>query len=300
MLESIALSFGLKSFASYILNCTSKVLIFTDAKSLIYAKRNSTHSILLNSKLTYLQNFVSLVNVKSNSTLSINNEANRADTRGCQDYRDYGKCKHTPCIIYSFKKDSKYPPLRDCVTNSICLRTQEDITLRPNEYKKIDLGLKIFSKRYNPVQLTPKLSTRLTYSLNIMTGLVDMHYRNCLQIGIHNLSTETVWIPAGTAVCKIHSLKYLKRTIDEYELDIIDHGGELSPFNLYIDRLMKHADRDEILYAKIKEKLDKYPVEGPGFADIKCNTIEVMVELDEIAPESIDIEFMNIKLLGEE
>jgi RNase H-like domain found in reverse transcriptase len=45
MLESIALSFGLKSFASYILNCTAKVLIFTDAKSLIYAKRNSTHSI---------------------------------------------------------------------------------------------------------------------------------------------------------------------------------------------------------------------------------------------------------------
>jgi hypothetical protein len=64
MLESIVLSFGLKSFASYILNCTSKVLIFTDAKSLIYAKRNSTHSILLNSTLTYLQNFVSLVNVE--------------------------------------------------------------------------------------------------------------------------------------------------------------------------------------------------------------------------------------------
>jgi hypothetical protein len=64
MLESIALSFGLKSYASYILNCTGKVLIFTDAKSLIYAKRNSSHSILLNSTLNYLQNFVSLVNVE--------------------------------------------------------------------------------------------------------------------------------------------------------------------------------------------------------------------------------------------
>jgi hypothetical protein len=47
MLESIALSFGLKSYASYILNCTGKVLIFTDAKSLIYAKRNSSHSIIV-------------------------------------------------------------------------------------------------------------------------------------------------------------------------------------------------------------------------------------------------------------
>ncbi|MEG1724594.1 MAG: RNase H-like domain-containing protein [Anaerovoracaceae bacterium] len=64
MLESIALSFGLKTYASYILNCEATVKIFTDAKALIYAKRNSTHSILLNSTLTYLQNFVSLVNVE--------------------------------------------------------------------------------------------------------------------------------------------------------------------------------------------------------------------------------------------
>jgi dUTPase len=182
----------------------------------------------------------------SNLTHFVNNTANRADTKGCQDYRDYGKCNHTPCIIYSLRKGSKYPPLRDCVTNSICLRTQEDITLQPNEYKKIDLGLKIFSKNYNPVQLTPKLSTSLTYSLNIMTGLVNMHYRHYLQIGVHNLSTETVWLPAGLAVCEIHSLKYPKRTVDEYKADFIDHGGELSPFNLYIDRLMSYAKGEKI------------------------------------------------------
>jgi hypothetical protein len=64
VLESIALSFGLKCFASYILNCTGKVLIFTDAKSLIYSRRNSSHSMLLNSTLNYLQNFVSLINVE--------------------------------------------------------------------------------------------------------------------------------------------------------------------------------------------------------------------------------------------
>jgi hypothetical protein len=55
----------------------------------------------------------------------------------------------------------------------------------------------------------------------------------------------------------------------------------ISPFNLYIDRLTRYADRDKVLYAKIKEKLDKYPVEGPDFADIKCNAIEIMAELDE-------------------
>ena len=46
------------------MNCESKIKIFTDAKSLIYAKRNSTHSILLNGTLNYLANFISMGNVE--------------------------------------------------------------------------------------------------------------------------------------------------------------------------------------------------------------------------------------------
>ena len=64
VLESIALAYGFKIYASYILNCTGKICIFTDAKSLIYAKRNSTHSILLNSTLSYIANFVSMANIE--------------------------------------------------------------------------------------------------------------------------------------------------------------------------------------------------------------------------------------------
>jgi hypothetical protein len=64
MLEAISLAYGLKTFAPYILNCQGKVKIFTDAKALIYAKRQSTHSILLNSTINYLSNIVSLVNVE--------------------------------------------------------------------------------------------------------------------------------------------------------------------------------------------------------------------------------------------
>ena len=64
ILESIALAFGLKSFAAYLLNCQAKVTLFTDAKSLIFAKRNNSHSMLLNSALNYFAKFVSLVNVE--------------------------------------------------------------------------------------------------------------------------------------------------------------------------------------------------------------------------------------------
>jgi hypothetical protein len=64
VLESIALAYGLKVFASYLLNCEGKIKVFTDARSLIYCKRNSTHSILLNSTLNYLTNFVTLTNME--------------------------------------------------------------------------------------------------------------------------------------------------------------------------------------------------------------------------------------------
>jgi hypothetical protein len=63
-LESIALAYGLKIYSAYILSCSATVKIFTDAKSLIYAKRNSTHSILLNSTITYVTNFVWMSNIE--------------------------------------------------------------------------------------------------------------------------------------------------------------------------------------------------------------------------------------------
>lgn len=64
MLEAISLAYALKVFSPYLLNCQGTIKIFTDAKGLIYAKRMSTHSILLNNTLNYLTNFVSLLNVE--------------------------------------------------------------------------------------------------------------------------------------------------------------------------------------------------------------------------------------------
>ena len=64
ILEAISLAYALKVFATYLLNCKSNVKIFTDAKSLIYAKRMSNHSILLNNTVNYISNFVSLINAQ--------------------------------------------------------------------------------------------------------------------------------------------------------------------------------------------------------------------------------------------
>ena len=64
VLESIALAYGLKTFASYILNCKSTVKIFTDSRSLIYLKRNVKKSLIVNSTLNYIENFLSLANVE--------------------------------------------------------------------------------------------------------------------------------------------------------------------------------------------------------------------------------------------
>jgi dUTPase len=108
-----------------------------------------------------------------------------------------GKCKHTPCIIYRLKDGCKYRPEHDDCTSGINLRLQQTVSLEPNEFKKIDLGIKMFSNRCRPIQLTPKLDTCLKYSVHLMTGLVDVWFNHYTQIGIHNLSNEKVTIPEG-------------------------------------------------------------------------------------------------------
>jgi hypothetical protein len=63
-LESIALAYGLKVCASYILNCKGTVKLFTDSRSLMYAKRNTKRNLMLNSTLNYIENFVSMKNIE--------------------------------------------------------------------------------------------------------------------------------------------------------------------------------------------------------------------------------------------
>jgi dUTPase len=152
-----------------------------------------------------------------------------------------GKCKHTPCVIYSMKRHCKFRPEHDDVTHGINLKIQENEILEPNEFKKIDLGIKIFSNRCRPVHLTPKLTTCLKYSVQILTGLVDIGFSSYLQIGIFNCTNEIVRIPKGKEMCEIHCLEHPIKVIDEYESETIDHGGELEPNTLYIDRLWRFA-----------------------------------------------------------
>ncbi len=63
-LQSIALAYGLKVCASYILNCKGTVKLFTDCRSLMYAKRNTKRNLMLNSTLNYIENFVSMKNIE--------------------------------------------------------------------------------------------------------------------------------------------------------------------------------------------------------------------------------------------
>ena len=63
-LESIALAYGLKACASYILNCKGTVKLFTDSRSLLYAKRHHRRNFLINSTLNYIENFISMANIQ--------------------------------------------------------------------------------------------------------------------------------------------------------------------------------------------------------------------------------------------
>jgi dUTPase len=161
------------------------------------------------------------------------------------------------------KQHCKFRPEHDDVTHGINLKIQENEILEPNEFKKVDLGIKIFSNRCRPVHLTPILTTCLKYSVQILTGLVDIGFSSYLQIGIFNCTNETIRIPKCTEMCEIHCLEHPIKVIDEYESETIDHGGELEPNTLYIDRLWRFAEGNKEVFKKTKERLDKYPVEGP-------------------------------------
>jgi len=110
VLESIALAFGFKIYSSYILNCTGTITVFTDAKSLIYAKRNSTHSILLNSTLNYITNFVSLANIE---VYHIPGQVNRLADIMSRAISDNINCNLTRDHPISKKWAQVLPPLQD-------------------------------------------------------------------------------------------------------------------------------------------------------------------------------------------
>jgi hypothetical protein len=51
----------------------------------------------------------------------------------------------------------------------------------------------------------------------------------------------------------------------------------------------------------LKEKLDKYPIEGPvELEEIHCNTVQIIEEISELNPEKIFLDFMHINIMGSE
>jgi dUTPase len=169
------------------------------------------------------------------------------------------------------RRGNKYPPYRCDIINSVVLWLQYDVIIVPNEFKKVDLDIKIFSKNYRPVELKPRLSTSLQYSVQISTGLIDTGYTEYLQIGVHNASNAWTLLPSGTLICEIFALDYPTCTVEEFEAEFDNHGGDLSPYNLYIERLQDYVDYDKVAFEKLKEKLDKYPIEIVELKEMKLN-----------------------------
>jgi hypothetical protein len=137
------------------------------------------------------------------------------------------------------------------------------------------LDIKIFSKNYRPIELKPRLSTSLQYSVQISTGLIDTGFTEYLQIGVHNASNAWTVLPAGTLMCEIFAIEYPTRTVEEYEAEFDDHGGDLSPYNLYIERLLDYVDDDQVAFKKLTERLDQYPIEMFELKEWKLNCTSV-------------------------
>ena len=187
VLESIALAYGLKIYSAYLLNCTGTIKIFTDAKSLIYAKRNATHSILLNSALTYITNFVSLVNIEIYHIPGTINRLADIMSRAISDNLQCGLTKEHPIskewaktlpplqenfavtrdVLFEFLTKPLKPEVQDIhcriqkrLSESKSIQQEYDETLRITPEHKYYCGLRML-EQFNDKYLNSWASTKL-------------------------------------------------------------------------------------------------------------------------------------------
>ena len=101
------------------------------------------------------------------------------------------------------------------LSNGWDLPLQNEISLEPMEYKKIDLGVKIILPKGYCALLINKSSARVKFGIHVFLGLIDIGFHDYMQTVIQNVSDEKVVLLAGIAVCQ---LLVIKSKIPKFEI----------------------------------------------------------------------------------
>ena len=152
--------------------------------------------------------------------------------------------------------------------------------LKPMEYKKVDLGVKIILPKHYCALLMNKSSARVKYGVHVFLGLIDVGYHNFLQTVIQNVSGREITLPAGIAVAQ---LLVFESRIPKFELgwdELESRNGSFGSTGNDFEKLNPATD-----LATNMIQLEKYQTFFKGAIDI-------------LNPYSFKIDNMNINLLG--
>ena len=74
------------------------------------------------------------------------------------------------------------------LSNGWDLPLQNEISLEPMEYKKIDLGVKIILPKGYCALLINKSSARVKFGIHVFLGLIDIGFHDYMQTVIQNVT----------------------------------------------------------------------------------------------------------------
>ncbi|MFM8446308.1 MAG: hypothetical protein ACKN9Z_03015, partial [Actinomycetota bacterium] len=149
----------------------------------------------------------------------------------------------------------------------------DDLHIKPNELVQVDLGIKIKIPTGYFGLLEGKRTARDRYGIQIYLGLIDIGFKDFLQVVVQNMTMEEVFISEGVAICKLTLLK------TEYP-KMVETGPDL-------------IDRDWCVQAN--QTRQSVPFE---LKEEKNQLLALREVVDTLDPKSFTVGFTEVKLLG--
>lgn len=118
------------------------------------------------------------------------------------------KSKNKQClIIEQIDKDIPAPKYALPGDGGLDCYSTIDYTLKPNEFTKIPLGIKLELPKGYIALVLPKSGLGSKLGLDSMPGLIDTEYRGQVYMIANNISDKEIVIKRGQKVCQMMILK---------------------------------------------------------------------------------------------
>jgi dUTPase len=171
--------------------------------------------------------------------------------------------------------DAKFRPTMALGSNGVDIPLQNTITIQKSSFLKVDLYIRFKIPSGYCMILMNKSSAKVKFKINIITGLIDVNYRNYLQVVIENFNDFSIQLNAGTAVAQVILLPCPTPKILEGEVPNESQRGSFGSTGQPHLNYLKFSIREE--------KIEHHPL---------------MIFHSLISPRNFKIDNIDIKLFG--